>query len=86
VRDLFHAMGDETNCFWRLRNPGFFLTRRDAIHQVDRPAAGVAVHPHGDFGSSGGMIRWIVQHNEIGAELPDGQNLAVYVQLHAHNG
>ena len=70
----------------RLGYSRFVLPCFDAIDQTDRPAAGVAVDPHGDLGFAGRMIGRIVQHDEVGTELADRQDVTVDVQLHAHDG
>lgn len=46
----------------------------------------MAIDPHGNLRFGRRMIRGIVQHDEIGPQLADRQDVTVDVQLHAHDG
>src|SRR5207244_962063 len=56
------------------------------INQAHPPASFVAVDRHGNFSFGGWMSDGILENEKVGAELSNGQNVAVDAQLDANIG
>ena len=58
----------------------------NAVEKVHGPAFFAAVDGHDNLGLDRRVFGWIVQNEEVGAELSDGMDVAVDAQGHANVG